>query len=134
MATNLKAKVLALMDTIIPPDEYANEIACQPSWLLMPDGRRASIDIFYPGLPLAISIRGSMPRLSSRRRKQQIVAEQEFLDERLFEEPLRCPHLVFDERSELTTSMVLDKLQVICRIYPDARVEGLRQYAYGNSA
>lgn len=123
---NKVAHILSILDKILPPDEEANELNCAPSWLSKPDGSRGIIDIWYPGVPLAVTVE-KLGWFGRKRRKR----EYEFIATRLWED-WQCPHLVIDARAKINEQIIVEHLRRICKIYPDKRVEGLRFYAYRN--
>lgn len=129
--------VLGILNDIIPPEEEANELTCQPSWLTLPDGSRAVIDIWYPGVPLAVSVRTRAPWGSRARRRaleintfiDQVLWEGKFVDE---EHPQPCPHLIITGDRELSYTTLINQLRDLHRVHPN--FERLAEYAYRNSA
>src|SRR5574343_830378 len=62
--SQLQRRVVDVIETIIPPTDiaspigYTNYVDCKPSFLRSPRGGRLEIDIWIPGLPLAVEVQG----------------------------------------------------------------------------
>lgn len=105
-------QVLDQMARIIPPTDHANELNLAPSWLTMHDGRRATIDVFYPAVPLAFVLR-----------KRWDDKEHKFLINRLSE--LGCPCIVLNRKFKITEQSLRKLLKELISL---VKVEELEHY------
>lgn len=102
------------MEPIIPSHDHANELDLAPNWLSIKD-KRATIDVFFPSLPLAVSLRGFW------KKKEWVFVENTLLQ-------LRCPHIVFNWRDKITTDILLRHLNTITQTYPLELIHEIKNY------
>jgi len=134
--SQLERSVLLLIEQIIPPIEqngrpgYANFVGVRPSFLLSPKGGRMELDVWIPGVPLAVEVQGEQHEKWSRaffRKKVdwEYYKECDKVKEKVLWE-MKCPFLVVKWNEEMTVQHIAGRLRDLCSAYSADRVERLR--------
>jgi hypothetical protein len=134
--SQLELNVLRLIEQIIPPEPtqhlpgYANFVGSRPSFLRSPKGGRLELDIWIPGLPLAIEVQGEQHEKWNRkffRRKAdwEYYLECDEIKRKVMWE-LRCPYLEVKWNDKLTVPNLVGKLRTMAQAYPPEHTERLR--------